>query len=119
MITALSIFGLIVTLADFLLPTISKTISSDDQWNSEKEKKFSIFVNRIAYFAVQVWNSQVQLDEWKRDKPNQVRALIYPVLMATVSARSEIVRVRRGIVLRIKISIVAWARLMASYLKLV
>ncbi|CAL8122488.1 unnamed protein product [Orchesella dallaii] len=69
-VTALSVLGLVVTIADFLLPLLSKTVSSSEDWSSEKEKKFSIFVNRIAYYSVQVWNSQVLLEEWKKDHPN-------------------------------------------------
>lgn len=71
-VTALSILGLVFTIADYLLPLVSKTVSSSEDWNSEKEKKFSIFVNRIAYYSVQVWNSQVMLEEWKKDHPNVV-----------------------------------------------
>ncbi|ODM95648.1 ADP-ribosylation factor-like protein 6-interacting protein 1 [Orchesella cincta] len=69
-VTALSVLGLVVTVADFFLPLLSKTVSSSEDWSSEKEKKFSIFVNRIAYYSVQVWNSQVLLEDWKKDHPN-------------------------------------------------
>lgn len=76
-VTALAVLGLVVTGADFVLPLLSKTVGGSDDWNSEKEKKFSIFVNRIAYYSVQVWNSRVMLEEWKKDHPNVVRDNIY------------------------------------------
>lgn len=74
-LTALSVLGLLVTVADYVLPLVSKTVSSSEDWNSEKEKKFSIFVNRIAYYSVQVWNSQVMLEEWKKEHPNLVHTI--------------------------------------------
>jgi len=82
-ITALSLLGLVITIADFVLPTISKSVVSDDTWNSEKEKKFSIFVNRIAYYGVQIWNFQVQLEEWKREKPNMYASTVICSLLLT------------------------------------
>lgn len=80
-ITAVSILGLIITLADFFLPSISKSILSEERWSSEKDKKFSIFVNRIAYFSVQVWNFRIQLDEWKKERPNQYAAITVVALL--------------------------------------
>jgi hypothetical protein len=72
-LTALSFLGLLITSSDFLLPLLWKTVSSSpEDWTPDREKKFSIFVNRITYYSVQVRNAQVTLQEWKRDKPNIV-----------------------------------------------
>jgi hypothetical protein len=72
-LTALSFLGLLITGTDFLFPLLWKTVSSSpEDWTPEREKKFSIFVNRIAYYSVQLWNTHVTLEEWKRDKPNIV-----------------------------------------------
>jgi len=71
-VTAFSVMGLILTIGDYLLPVVSKTVTTPESWTTEKEKKFSIFVNRIAYYSVQVWNFQVHLEEWKKDYPNAV-----------------------------------------------
>ena len=75
MITAIAIVGLLCTVTDYILPFVSKSVGVSEEWSTEKEKKFSIFVNRIAYYSVQVWNFQVTLDEWKKDKPNMVSQL--------------------------------------------
>jgi hypothetical protein len=70
-ITTIAVIGLILTLADFLLPLLSKSVGpAPADWTPEKEKKFSIFVNRIAYYSVQFWNFTVTLEEWKLAKPN-------------------------------------------------
>jgi hypothetical protein len=70
-----------VTIADYVLPLVSKTVSSSEDWSSEKEKKFSIFVNRIAYYSVQVWNSQVLLEEWKKEHPNLYSSIVIVSLL--------------------------------------
>jgi len=80
-VTALSVVGLAVTIADYILPLVSKTVSSSEDWSSEKEKKFSIFVNRIAYYSVQVWNSQVLLEEWKKEHPNVYSSIVIVSLL--------------------------------------
>ncbi|OXA55508.1 ADP-ribosylation factor-like protein 6-interacting protein 1 [Folsomia candida] len=80
-VTAFSVLGLILTVGDYLLPLVSKSVSTADSWNSEKEKKFSILVNRVTFFSVQVWNFQVTLEEWKKEYPNAYSSTLIVVLL--------------------------------------
>ena len=60
-------------MTDFILPYISRAVgTTSDDWNPEKERKFIVFVNRIAYYSVQVWNFNVTVNDWKKEKPNIV-----------------------------------------------
>jgi len=80
-LTAISSIGLILTATDFLLPLLSKSVTKLDDWTPEKERKFTIFINRIAYYSVQVWNFNVSLNDWKREKPNMYTSCVVVALL--------------------------------------
>jgi len=80
-LTAVSTIGLILTAADFFLPILSKSVSNPESWTPEKERKFTVFINRIAYYSVQTWNFHVSLGDWKREKPNMYTSCIIVALL--------------------------------------
>jgi len=78
-ITTVAVFALMFTLVDFLLPLVAK--STPDDWSDEKEKKFTVLVNRIVYYSILAWNSQITLQDWKAERPNLYSSCVITTLV--------------------------------------
>ncbi|XP_074647999.1 ADP-ribosylation factor-like protein 6-interacting protein 1 [Tubulanus polymorphus] len=82
-LTTFSLLGLIISLVDYLVPTIASSLFKSDNWTVVQEKEFENICIRIHNAKVHIQNLRTQIFNLKTEKPKTYFIAVVITLLVT------------------------------------